>query len=445
MAGLNITEKNVKRNLFQGSIVPGEEAVVKVGCLLTHDVCGPPTIGIFHKEYGRNAKVWDRERVVIIPDHYIFTKDEKAARNVDVLREFAKEQDLPFFYDKDSPAYAGVCHAALPELGHVIPGEIIIGTDSHTTTHGALGTLSMGVGNTTGALVMGSGLYIMNTPESMKFRFDNKFPDYVMGKDVILRIIGDIGVDGAEFKSMEFCGQGISRLSLEERMSVCNMAIEAGGNGVIAPDKKTKEYVLKRAALLSEPVLDRLIEELQSDPDARYLSEHSYDAVTLEPVVAMPHSPENIARVLDKQGLKLDSAYIGSCTGGKAEDFYAAAKILHAAGTKVKIPLYIVPATWNVVRFIEKQTIDGKTLKSIFEDAGANMDSFYEPSCAACLGGPVDTYGRINNEPDHVRVSTTNRNFPNRMGSGNVILASPLTAAASALRGVLTDPREYMR
>lgn len=444
MTGLNITEKNVKRNLFKGSAVPGEEAVVKVGCFLTHDVCGPPTIGIFHKEFGRDAEGWDKKKIVIIPDHYIFTQDEKAARNVDVLREFVKEQELPFFYDKDSESYEGVCHVALPDKGHVKPGDIIIGTDSHTSTHGALGALAMGVGNTTGAFVMGSGLYIMNTPESMKFEFSNRFPDYVMGKDVILKIIGDIGVDGADFKSMEFCGEGISELSLEERMSVCNMAIEAGGNGIIAPDEKVKEYLLKRTSM-SESELNILIEELQSDPDSRYLSEHRYDSSKLEPQVAMPHSPENVSRVMDKKGIKIDSVYVGSCTGGKKKDFYAAAKILHAAGKPVKSKLYIVPATWDVARFIENQTIEGKTLKAIYEDAGANMDSIDEPSCAACLGGPIDTYGRINDEPDHVRVSTTNRNFPKRMGSGNIILASPLTAAASALKGELTDPREYMR
>ncbi|MCK4521259.1 MAG: 3-isopropylmalate dehydratase large subunit [Nanoarchaeota archaeon] len=443
MSGQNIVEKIIGRHLIKGKAEPGEEAVISVDVLLTHDVCGPPAIGFFKKEFGENAKVFDKEKVVIIPDHYIFTKDEKSARNVDVLREFVKEQGIVHFYDKDSPNYAGVCHVALPEKGHVLPGSVIIGTDSHTCSHGALGTFSMGVGNTTGAYVMGAGHIIINTPESIKFRFDKEFPEYVMGKDVILQVIGDIGTGGADFKNMEFCGEAISRLSLEGRVSTCNMAIEAGGNGIIAPDEKTKEYLLTRTKL-SKSELDAKIEYLFSDPDAKYLSEHIYDASKLEPVAAQPHSPGNVDKVRNINA-KLDSVYIGSCTGGKKEDFLAAAKILHSAGKEVAIPLYVVPATREVVTFMETQTLDGKSLKTIFEDAGANMDSFYEPSCAACLGGPIDTYGRINDEPSHVRASTTNRNFEKRMGSGNIYLVSPLTAAASALTGKLTDPRGFMR
>jgi len=441
--GQSICEKLIDDHLIGGSSEPGHEAVVTVDVEMTHDVCGPPTIGIFKREFGSKSKPFSLEKLVIIPDHYIFTKDEKAARNVEVLRRFAEEHKLPHFYDVGTDRYEGVCHVTLPDLGHILPGLIVIGTDSHMATHGALGTLSMGVGNTTGAYVMGAGHIIINSPESIKVRYDNELPDYVMGKDVILQLIGDIGTDGADFKTLEFCGEAVKKLSVEERMSVCNMAIEAGGNGIIAPDEKVKKYILERRKEVIQSEIDEKIERYRSDPDTEYLKELSYDASKLEPVAACPHSPGNVKRVRDLD-VKLDSVYIGSCTGGKTEDFFAAAFLLARGKKQVSIPLYIVPATTNVVKYMETTKFNGRTIKQIFEDAGANMDSFYEPSCAACLGGPVDTYGRINNE-SHARASTTNRNFPKRMGNGDVYLVSPLTAAASAITGKLTDPRELMR
>jgi len=452
--GFTGTEKIIKRNLVRGEAVAGKQAVVTVDCLLTHDVCGPPTIGIFKREFGKNARVWDKNKVVIIPDHYIFTKDPTAARNVQVLRDFVAEQGIPNFYDVGTDRYSGVCHTTLLEKAHVLPGEILVGTDSHTTTASAIGAGAWGVGNTIGAFVMGSGYAILNTPQTMSFVFDNQFPEYVMAKDVILRVIGDIGTDGADFKVLEFAGQGPLGLSLEQRTVLGNMAIEAGGNGFVAPDYKTRAYLNEKLSAISdreraERMLKKLkgidFEELQSDPDASFLSRHRYDSQSIEPMVAMPHSPGKVARAMDSKTVSLKSAYLGSCTGGNTEDFLAAARLLVAAGKQVAIPLYVVPATVGVLNFLNNRKIGDRTLRQIFQDSGANMCSFDQPSCAACLGGPVDTYGRINETQPHPRISTTNRNFPGRMGkTGEIYLASPLTVIASALKGRITDPREFM-
>jgi len=445
MSGRTITEKIIDGNTDweKTKKLNGNGRVVNVDLLLTHDVCGPPTSGIFYQEFGRNARVWDPRKVVIIPDHYIFTKDATAARNIQVMRDFAKEQGITNFYDVETPRYRGVCHVALPEAGHVKPGQVIFGTDSHTCTHGALGTVSAGIGNTTGAYILGTGHALMNVPESIKFRLENLLPAYTSAKDVILKIIGEIGTDGADFKAMEFCGPAIERLGIEDRMTICNMAIEAGGNGIIAPDEKTLDYVrLRRSMSRSEcSNLKKLIQELQSDPEAKYLKKFVWDASQIEPMAACPHSPGNVKRVRDLD-VKLDSVYIGSCTGGKKKDFFDAAMVFYRYGKKASIPLLLVPATCEVVDFIQTEKIGGKTLYNIFEESGADMNSMGQPSCAACLGGPKDTYGRINDEPNHNRASTTNRNFPKRMGSGNVYLVSPFTAAASAIKGKLTDLRD---
>lgn len=454
--GRTYSEKVVKNKLFRGEAVAGKQAVVNVDVLMTHDVCGPPTIGIFKREFGKNAKVWDRNKVVLIPDHYIFTSDATAKRNVQVLREFAAEQGITNFYDVGTPRYSGVCHTTLLNNVHLLPAEILIGTDSHTTTAGAVG-FGMGVGNTPGAFVMGSGKMVMNTPYSMKFDFDGKFPAYVSGKDVILQIIGDIGTDGADFKSMEFGGEAIrgeQGLSLEQMAVLCNMSIEAGGNGLVVPNERTRAYLKLMLAQMSNNPRAREFEKrlaaidldvLQSDSDASYVFNKRYDASRLEPLVAMPHSPGNVKRVMDVKDTKLHSAYLGSCTGGNTEDFLESARMLDAAGKQVAIPLYVVPATQGVVDFVSNRKIRNRTLRQIFEDAGADMKSFDQPSCAACLGGPRDTYGRINDSEPHDRISATNRNFPKRMGEkGNVYLASPLTVIASALTGKITDPREFM-
>jgi 3-isopropylmalate/(R)-2-methylmalate dehydratase large subunit len=405
-----------------------------VDVLMTHDVCGPGTFGVFKKEFGKDARVWDKEKVVLIPDHYIFTKDAMANRNVDVLRQFAKEQDIKYFYDVGTDKYKGVCHIALPEEGHTRPGEVLLGTDSHTCTAGAFGEFATGIGNTDAGFVLGTGKLWLKVPPTMRFVFKGNLPPYLMAKDLILAVIGDIGVDGATYRAMEFDGDGVFALNIEERMTLCNMAIEAGGkNGIIAADQVTFDYVNKRNAG------GKAYSPVTTDAGAKFAFEKVYDVSKLEPVIAKPHSPDNKAFVSSVKGTKLDRAYIGSCTGGKLTDFKAAAALL--AGKTVKIDTFVVPATTEVARGLDTETVGGKSLRDIFLAAGAKIG---DASCAACLGGPSDTFGRLNTPISCI--STTNRNFPGRMGhkEAKVFLASPLTVAASALAGTIADCRDLL-
>jgi 3-isopropylmalate/(R)-2-methylmalate dehydratase large subunit len=435
--GMTITEKILARHAGRTTVSPGENIWVNVDVLLTHDICGPGAIEVFKERFGPNARVWDPRRVVIIPDHYIFTSDANARRNIDLLRAFAAEQNLPWYYDAGTDRYKGVCHVALPAEGHARPGEVLFGTDSHTCTHGAFGLFATGIGNTDAAFVMGAGKLWVKVPATMRFVFEGELPPYLMAKDLILHVIGDVGVDGATYRAMEFRGSTIDALGIDERMTMCNMAIEAGGkNGIIAPDAKTRAYVKERTAAAGTRAE---FEEVFGDLGAKLYSEHVYRTPELEPVVAQPHSPDRKARVRDLKGTRISRSYIGSCTGGKVSDFIAAATILD--GCRVAVETFIVPATTEVDRALDTEKVNGRSLRDIFSNAGCLIGP---PSCAACLGGPPDTFGRTH--ADEVVVSTTNRNFPARMGSkdSSVYLASPLTAAASAVRGVLTDPRDVM-
>jgi 3-isopropylmalate/(R)-2-methylmalate dehydratase large subunit len=429
-----LTEQILARAAGRAAVAPGENVWVDVDVLMTHDICGPGTIGVFKEHFGRDAKVWDRDKVVLIPDHYIFTADAMANRNVDVLRHFAAEQGIKYFYDVGTSKYKGVCHIALPEEGHTRPGEVLLGTDSHTCTAGAFGEFATGIGNTDAGFVMGTGKLWLKVPPTMRFVFHGELPPYLMAKDLILAVIGDIGCDGATYRAMEFDGDGVYALNIEERMTLCNMVIEAGGkNGVIAPDQVTLDYVNKRNAGRKP------YKVYKSDPGAKFISERVYDVTKLEPVVAKPHSPDNRAAVSEVRGTKLDRAYIGSCTGGKLTDFRAAAKLLK--GRTVKIDTFVVPATSEIAAGMKAERINGQTLEEIFLAAGAQIG---QPSCAACLGGPADTFGRLNAPLSCI--STTNRNFPGRMGhkQARVFLASPLTVAASALTGAIADPRDCL-
>jgi len=447
--GMTITEKILASHAGRTSVSPGENVWCEVDVLMTHDVCGPGTIGIFREHFGADAKVFDPQKVVIIPDHYIFTADPKAHRNIEILREFAAKQQIANFYDPDfmdtrdagipqpyanyaKTSYRGVCHAALPQNGHTRPGELLLGTDSHTCTHGAFGEFATGIGNTDAGFVMGAGKLWLKVPESMKFVFHGRMPSHLMAKDLILHVIGEIGVDGATYRAMEFAGEALAGLNMDERMTICNMAIEAGGkNGIIAPDEVTLKYVRERT--------DKPFEVVASDTDAEYVSVMEFDVADIQPTVAQPHSPDNRAAAAQLGDVKIDRAYIGSCTGGKTTDFVAAATVL--AGKQVKVKTYIVPATTEVDADLDRCKVGDLTLREVFAAAGCRIGP---ASCAACLGGPVDTFGRAN-EPINV-ISTTNRNFPGRMGhkQAGVFLASPLTAAASALTGRITDPREYV-
>jgi 3-isopropylmalate/(R)-2-methylmalate dehydratase large subunit len=435
MHAMTLTEKILARHAGREHVIPDENIWVDIDILMTHDICGPGTIGVFKQHFGKLARVWDADKVVIIPDHYIFTADAMSNRNVAELRQFAAEQNLKYFYDVGTPRYKGVCHIALPEEGHVRPGEVLLGTDSHTCTAGAFGMFATGIGNTDAGFVLGTGKLWLKVPQTMRFVLHGQLPPYLMAKDLILAIIGDIGCDGATYRAMEFDGDGVFALSMEERMTLCNMAIEAGGkNGTIPPDQTTLEYVKKRDKT-GKPFVS-----LKSDAGAKFSFEKVYDVTTMEPVVAKPHSPDNRAFVSEVKGTKLDRAYIGSCTGGKMTDFRAAAGILK--GHTVKIDTFIVPATSEIAEGIKTEKLGGQTLADIFSAAGAKIGP---PSCAACLGGPSDTFGRLN-QPISC-ISTTNRNFPGRMGhkEARVYLASPLTVAASAITGAIADPRDHMQ
>ncbi len=446
---MTITEKILAAHAGREKVAPGESIWCGVDVLMSNDVIAPQMIGVFEKHFGRDAKVWDPEKVVMIPDHYIFTADPKAHRNVDIMREFVRRKGIRHYYDTDfmppgfegmpppygdpaGTAYAGVCHVTLPQKGHTRPGELLLGTDSHTCTHGAFGQFSSGIGSTDGAFVLAAGKLWIRVPPSMKFVFHGEVPGYLMGKDLILHVIGEIGTAGATYCAMEFAGQAVHSLNIDERCTICNMAIEAGGkNGIIPTDQVTLDYVRART--------DKDFRVVASDENAAYASIHEFDTPSLEPTVAQPHSPGSRALARELADVKIDRAYIGSCTGGKTTDFVAAATVL--AGREVAVETFIVPATVEVDMDLDRRKVGDETLREIFTAAGCRIGP---ASCAACLGGPEDTFGRAN-EPITI-VSTTNRNFPGRMGhkDARIYLASPLTAAASALTGLITDPREIV-
>jgi 3-isopropylmalate/(R)-2-methylmalate dehydratase large subunit len=446
---MTLTEQLLARAAGKPHVEPGDNIWVNADILMTHDVCGPGTIGVFHREFGPDAKVWDPEKVVIIPDHYIFTADRMAHRNVDILRDFVRQQGIRYYYDPDflhgdgmptpyrdptKTSYKGVCHIALPEEGHTRPGEVLFGTDSHTCTAGAFGEFATGIGNTDAAFVMGTGKLWLKVPPTMRFVFEGALPDWLMAKDLILAAIGEIGCDGATYRALEFTGDGVTSLNMEERMTLCNMVIEAGGkNGVIEPDQVTLEYVNARNRSGKSYTV------LRQQLGAKYIYEKVIDVRALKPVIAKPHSPDNRSDVQELKGAPLDRAYIGSCTGGKITDFRAAARIMQ--GRSVKIDTFIVPATTEIEAELKTEKLGGQSLADIFAQAGARLGS---ASCAACLGGPGDTFGRLN-APLRC-ISATNRNFPGRMGhkEAQVYLASPLTVAASAVAGCIADPREYL-
>jgi 3-isopropylmalate/(R)-2-methylmalate dehydratase large subunit len=455
---MTLTEKILARGAGKSQVTAGENIWVNADILLTHDVCGPGSIGVFKREFGENAKVWDPKKIVIIPDHYIFTADRLSNRNVDILREFAKEQNLPYFYDViDDPEgswkfdvsrgqlkrqygsrYQGVCHAALPRLGHARPGEILFGTDSHTCMAGAFGEFASGIGNTDAGFILGTGKLLVKVPETMRFYLEGELPAGVMAKDVILWVIGDIGFDGATYRTMQWEGPGISSLNIDDRMTITNMAIEAGAkNGVFPADEKTFAYVNERTVLNGT---QRDYQPVELDKDQKFVFDKVYDLSTLEPTVAMHPNPGNRALAKELEKVPLDRAYIGSCTGGKASDFVAFAEVVR--GKKVRIETYGVPATSDVVEELKNMKWEDQSVWDVLVDSGVMMTE--NASCAACLGGPSDTFGRLN--APLTCISATNRNFPGRMGSkeSKVYLASPYTVAASALTGRVTDPREFL-
>lgn len=419
---MTITEKILARAAGKTSVRPGDLVNAKIDMIMCHDVTTPPAISML-KEH-QIDRVFDPEKIVVTPDHFQPAKDIKSAQLHKRLDTWAKEKGIRYYYPLGR---AGVCHALLPEQGHIRPGEVIVGGDSHTCTYGAFGAFSTGIGSTDLAAAIATGILWFKVPASMKFVLNGTLPKGVCSKDVILEVIRRIGTDGALYRAMEFTGPALKDLSMEARMTITNMAIEAGGkNGIMAFDETTKAYLDGRLKGKTDYTV------FQSDPNAQYVSTEEIDCGKLEPMVAFPHLPSNGKPISQCKGLPMDQAYIGSCTNGRIEDLRIAAGILK--GKTVQIRTIVVPAT----PVIWKQMMD-EGLAEIFYESGCVISA---PTCGACLGGFMGILA--NGERC---VSTTNRNFVGRMGhpKSEVYLAGPATAAASAVEGKLADPRNYLK
>lgn len=422
MRPMTITEKILAKHAGLKEVSPGDLINAKVDIALGNDITAPIAISEFRKAGAK--KVFNRNKVVLVPDHFTPNKDIKSAEQCKILREFAKEHKLTHYYDGGD---VGVEHALLPEKGVVVPGDLVIGADSHTCTYGALGAFSTGVGSTDLAAVMITGELWFKVPESIKFHFTGKLRKWVSGKDLILRIIGDIGVDGALYNAMEFTGRPIETLSMDSRMSMCNMAIEAGAkSGIITPDAITKAYVEKRA--------ERPYKFYSSDADAIYKEVREYDCSKIEPQVACPHLPENTKNVSDVKNVSVDQVIIGSCTNGRIEDLAIAAKILKGRKVAKTVRLIVIPATPLIYAEAMK-----KGFFDIFLKAGAVISP---PTCGPCLGGHMGILAA-----GERALATTNRNFVGRMGDvkSEVYLANPAVAAATAIKGKIAHPDEVSK
>ncbi len=422
--GLTITEKILAGHTNRKRVEPGEFIEARVDIALGNDITAPLAIEEFRKSGAK--RVFDKEKVVLVPDHFTPNKDAPSAQQAKILRDFAKEQNLKYYFDVGR---MGIEHALLPEQGIVGPGDLIIGADSHTCTYGALGAFSTGVGSTDLAAVMITGRLWFKVPETIKFIYRGKLNKWVSGKDLILYTIGDIGVDGALYKAMEFTGEIIFNLSMDSRFTMCNMAIEAGAkSGIIVPDKTTMEYVKSRI-----PHSAFRISNYKSDPDANYCEIREYDCSKIEPQVAFPHLPANTKPVSEVKDIPLDQVVIGSCTNGRIEDLRIAAKVLKGNKVPSYMRLIIIPATQNIYLEALKEG-----LIEIFLKAGGVVST---PTCGPCLGGHMGVLAE-----EERALATTNRNFKGRMGhpKSEVYLANPAVAAASAIQGRIVHPREVL-
>jgi len=419
--GMTITEKILARAAGKAKVVPGELVDAKIDVVMCHDVTTPPAISML-EERGID-RVFDREKIVVTPDHFQPAKDIPSAELHKRLDTWARRHKIKYYYKLGR---AGVCHALLPEQGHIRPGKVIVGSDSHTCTYGAFAAFSTGIGSTDAAAAIATGQLWFKVPASMKFVLNGSLGPGVYSKDVILAVIARIGVDGALYRAMEFVGPALADMSMEARMTITNMAIEAGAkNGIMAFDDVTKRY-------LDGHLTDKKDYTVyESDDDAEYVATERFDCSRLEPMVALPHLPSGGVPVGECAGKEMDQAYIGSCTNGRIEDLRIAAEILK--GRQVAIRTLIVAATPT----IWKQAKD-EGLFDIFYDAGCVIAS---PTCGACLGGFMGILAS-----GEKCISTTNRNFVGRMGhpKSEVYLVSPATAAASAVEGKITDPRKYL-
>jgi 3-isopropylmalate/(R)-2-methylmalate dehydratase large subunit len=416
---MTITERILAAHAGEREVEAGQIVNVRVDIALGNDITAPIAINEFKKAGA--LKVFDREKIVLISDHFTPNKDIKSANQAKLLRDFTKEQNLTYYYEVGE---MGIEHVLLPEKGIVLPGDLVIGADSHTCTYGALGAFSTGVGSTDFAAAMISGEAWLRVPETIKFVYTGKLNKWVSGKDLILYTIGDIGVDGALYKAMEFTGDVIENLPMAGRFTMANMAIEAGGkNGIIVPDKTTEEYVANRAK--------REYKFYSSDKDARYCDVREYNVSRIEPQVAFPHLPENVKGVSEIGNIPIDQVVIGSCTNGRLEDMRTAARILKGRKAAPYTRLIIIPATQWVYRQSMKEG-----LFDIFLDANAAIST---PTCGPCLGGHMGVLAK-----GERAVATTNRNFVGRMGDpeSEVYLANPAIAAASAVLGRIGSPEE---
>ena len=419
--GMTITQKILADHAGKKEVYPGELIMCKVDIALANDVTAPIAIKQI-KALGAKT-VWDRERIALVPDHFVPAKDIKAAEQVKMMRDFAREFNIKHFW---SEGRVGIEHALLPEQGVVVPGDVVIGADSHTCTYGALGAFSTGVGSTDMAYAWLTGEVWFKVPEQMKFIYYGKRQKWVSGKDLILYVIGMIGVDGALYKTMEHTGEAIRDLPMDDRFTICNMAIEAGAkNGIIEPDEKTLEYVKGRA--------ERPYKLYKSDQDAEYSEVYEIDVSKIEPQVAFPYLPSNTRPVTEATHVTIDQVVIGSCTNGRISDLRIAAQILKGKKVNPNVRCIVIPATQEIY----KQAID-EGLIDIFIDAECVVST---PTCGPCLGGHMGILAK-----GERAIATTNRNFVGRMGhpESEVYLSSPAVAAASAVLGRIAHPDEVV-
>lgn len=395
----------------------GEIIMANIDVAMTHDLTGPLSVESFEK-IGLK-EVWDPEKIVIVFDHQVPADSIDAAKNHMIMRKFVKEQGIHNFYD----VREGVCHQVLPEKGHVVPGEVVVGTDSHTCTHGALGAFATGIGSTDMAMVFATGKLWFKVPETIKFEITGKLEENVFAKDVILDIIGKIGADGATYKACEFGGETSRNMTISDRMVLCNMAIEMGGkSGLVEPDQKTINYLKGRST--------KPYEIMKTDSDALSLETMYVDVNELEPQIACPHNVDNVKPVSEVEGTHIDQVFLGSCTNGRLSDLRTAAKIMKGKEVSKNIRMLVIPAS----REVYSKAMDEGLLRT-FVDSGALVCN---PCCGPCLGGHIGLVG-----PGEVSLSTSNRNFKGRQGSpdAEVYLSSAAVAAASAITGKITDPR----
>jgi len=412
-----MAEKILAKATGNREVEAGQIVMANIDVAMTHDLTGPLSVESF-KKIGVE-QVWDPEKIVVIFDHQVPADSLEAAQNHIIMREFVNKQGINNFYD----VREGVCHQVLPEKGHVVPGEVVVGTDSHTCTHGALGAFSTGIGSTDMAMVFATGKLWFKVPETIKFEIEGKLPKYVYSKDVVLNIIGRIGADGATYQACEFGGETTSKMSVSDRMVLCNMAIEMGGKtGLVEPDEKTLNYIKKRS--------NKKYEIFRTDEDAESLTTMPVDVNDLEPQIACPHNVDNVKPVSEVEGTPLDQVFLGSCTNGRLGDMRIAAEILKDKEVSGDVRMLVIPASREVYR----NALD-EGLMNIFVDAGALVCN---PCCGPCLGGHVGLLG-----PGEVSLSTSNRNFKGRQGSpeAEVYLSSAAVAAVSAIKGQITDPR----